>query len=390
MIHTSQHDVLAPPCRAALDAAAEQARLAEGRTSPNPPVGAVVVRDDAIVGRGATQPPGGPHAERVALAEAGDLARGADLYVTLEPCTFHGRTPPCTDAIIAAGIRRVLYVAPDPDPRIGAGAAHTLGSAGLEVRRLPDPGGAVAELLAPFRCRVLAGRPLVTAKVAVSLDGKIATSAGESRWITGPDARREVHRLRDRADAILVGVGTALADDPELTTRLEDHWRPPRDPLRIVLDSRGRTPLSARLMRSGTLFATAAAPPAWSEAVCRSGAEVVRLPGQDERVDLPALLALLAGRGVNRLLVEGGAEVLGAFASQGLLDEVWTFVAPLLIGGATAPGPLGGAGVARLSDATKLTVRRVEPHGPDLLIVAASAGAPWWNIEETSHVHRDR
>lgn len=207
----------------ALDLAIRQARGVAGRTSPNPPAGAVVVRHGVVVGAGATQPPGGPHAEIVALREAGDRARGATLYTTLEPCTFHGCTPPCTAAIIAAGVSRVCYIARDPDPRIGPGAEGTLRAASVEVVRLPDPDGAVAELLAPFRCRVLTGRPLVTAKYAMTLDGRIAASGGDSRWVSGPASRREVHLLRDQVDAIMVGVGTVLADDPLGLRRLERH-----------------------------------------------------------------------------------------------------------------------------------------------------------------------
>lgn len=378
----------------ALAQALAQARLAEGRTSPNPPVGAVVLREGRLVGAGATQPPGGPHAERVALAAAGPAARGADLYTTLEPCTFHGRTPPCTEAIIAAGVRRVFYVADDPDPRMGAGAAAALGAAGVELRRLPDPDGAVAELLAPFRCRVARARPLVTAKYAMTLDGRIATAARDSRWVSGPEARRLVHLLRDRVDAIMVGVGTLLADDPALTTRLEQHWREPRHPLRVVLDSRGRTPPGARLLDPAlpgrTLLATVAPPDAWAAQVEARGATVLRLPPDPHgRVDLPALLAELARRGVNHLLAEGGATLLGALAAAGLIDQIWAFVAPKLVGGAGAPGPLGEPGVARMDDARPFVLRRVARYGQDVLLVAAAADAPWWPQQEDAHVHRD-
>jgi diaminohydroxyphosphoribosylaminopyrimidine deaminase / 5-amino-6-(5-phosphoribosylamino)uracil reductase len=379
-----------------LSLAIGQARMVEGRTSPNPPVGAVVVREGAVVGSGGTQPPGGPHAERVALLEAGAAANGADLYVTLEPCTFHGRTPPCTEAIIAAGIRRVYYVARDPDPRNGAGATPLLHAAGIEVIRLPDRAGEVADLLAPFRCRVLAGRPLVAVKYAMTLDGRIATVSGQSRWISGAASRRLVHQLRDRVDAIMVGVGTALADDPQLTTRLDDHWRPVQHPLRVIVDSRGRMPPTARLLDAAlpgrTMIAAVAPPRPWIEAVAARGAQVELLPPDAAgRVALPALLARLAAQGINYLMVEGGSTLLGALAAAQQIDVVWAFIAPKLVGGLAAPGPLGDPGVARLDDAQQFVIRRLEQCGEDLLVVAASATAPWWSVEmEEDDVYRDR
>lgn len=385
MISTSRS--IHPFSDSALQLAIAQARAVEGRTSPNPPVGAVVVKHGTVVGCGATQPPGGLHAERVALQAAGVAAHGADLYVTLEPCTFHGRTPPCTDAIIAAGIRRVYYVARDPDLRMGSGAAARLQSRGIDVLQVPDPSGGVADLLAPFRCRVTTGRPLVTAKYAMTLDGRIATAGGESRWITGPAARRHVHALRDRVDAIMVGVGTILTDDPQLTTRLEDHWRPVQHPLRVLVDSHGRTPLTARVLDrespGHTLIATVDPPEAWVEAVLATGARIEWLPADATgRVALPTLLARLGRQGVNHLLVEGGSRLLGALAAADLIDAVWAFIAPKLIGGAAAPGPLGDPGVLHMADARRFTIRRVEQYDQDMLLVAMAADAPWWEIEK--------
>ena len=368
----------------ALDLAIRQAQRVSGRTSPNPPVGAVVTQSGTILGVGATQPPGGPHAEIVALHAAGAASQGAELYTTLEPCTFHGRTPPCTEAIIAAGIRRVYYVARDSDPRIGAGAEQQLQAAGIEVVRLPDPNGRVADLLAPFRCRVHTGRPLVTVKYAMTLDGRIATASGDSRWISGPSSRHQVHLLRDRVDAIMVGVGTVLADNPELTTRLEGHWRPLRHPLRIVVDSYGRTPLDARLLApelpGQTMIATVAPAAAWVEELTARGIQVEQLPGDATgRVDLQALLKLLGRRGLNHLLVEGGATLLGGLAAQGLIDEIQAFIAPKLVGGAAAPGPLGGVGVTLMADAHPFLLRRVERYDQDVLLIATAADAAWWN-----------
>ncbi|NOK61240.1 MAG: 5-amino-6-(5-phosphoribosylamino)uracil reductase [Chloroflexi bacterium AL-W] len=358
----------------ALVLAIAEARSVEGRTSPNPPVGAVVVRDGVVVSRGATQPPGGPHAEQVALQRAGASARGADLVVTLEPCTFHGRTPPCVDAIITAGIRRVFYVAHDPDPRIGNGAEPYLRSADIEIVQLDDPDGMVADLLAPFCRRMTTGRPLVTIKYAMSLDGRIATVTGDSRWISGSESRHQVHLLRDRVDAIMVGVGTVLTDNPALTTRLEQHWRAPQHPLRVIVDTTGRTSLSARILDTAlpgtTLFATVNPAKDWVEGVLSRGAQVEFLPSDTHgRVDVSALLLRLGTLGVNHLLVEGGSTLLGSLAAEQLIDRIWAFVAPKLVGGQTAPGPFGNPGVTRLADALPLHIRRVERHDNDILMI---------------------
>ena len=374
--------------------ALQQAAAVVGRTSPNPPVGAVVVRDGQVVGVGATQPAGGPHAERVALAAAGHRAQGADLYTTLEPCTFHGRTPPCTEAIIAAGIRRVFFIAHDPDPRMGAGATPVLQSAGIEVHRITTGAAVVAEQLAPFRCRVLSGRPLVTAKYAMTLDGRIATADGDSRWITGSAARTEVHRLRDRVDVIMVGVGTVLKDDPQLTTRLDQHWRMPRHPLRVIVDSHGRTPLEARVLSADlpgqTLIATVKPAPAWVSAVQERGGKVVQCPpGTDGRVALKPLLCYLAEQGHNHVLVEGGATLLGALHTDGLIDEVWAFIGTRIVNDALAPAPMAGAGVPRMALAQPYRLRRIEQYDQDVLLIASSIAAPWWNIEEVADVYRD-
>lgn len=369
---------------AALDLAICSAQSVVGRTSPNPPVGAVVVRDGIVRGRGATQPPGGPHAEVVALREAGEAARGATLYTTLEPCTFHARTPPCTTAIIEAGIGSVFYVAHDNDPRIGSGAARILQAVGIGVGQLPDPAGAVAEMMAPFRCRVATGRPLVTVKYAMTLDGRIAATGGDSRWISGAESRRQVHLLRDQVDAILVGVGTVRSDNPRLTTRLTDHWRAVRHPLRVVVDSRGRAPLTARLFESDlpgqTLVATVSPPPDWVDTLRNGGTQVETLPADiSGRVDLQSLLRLLAERGINHLLVEGGSELLGALNDLGLIDQILAYIAPKVVGGAAAPGPLAGVGVPFMDEARGFQLRRVERYGGDILLVATATSQSWWN-----------
>jgi len=261
--------------------ALQLARGVVGRTSPNPAVGAVLVRDGRVVGEGATHPPGGPHAEIVALRMAGAQARGATLYVTLEPCSHHGRTPPCADALIAAGVAAVYYASGDPHP-VAGGGARVLRAAGVTV--VPGEGAWAEEarrINEAFLHWVTVRRPFVTVKWAMSLDGKIATRAGESRWISAPESRRRVHELRDATDAILVGSGTALADDPALTTRLEG-GHGPHHPLRVVLDGRGRLPTTARLVAGAlpgrTLVATtAASPPAWRAVLTGAGVDVVVL-----------------------------------------------------------------------------------------------------------------
>lgn len=354
--------------------ALHQATFALGRTSPNPPVGAVVVCNNTIIGRGWTQPAGGAHAEIVALQEAGDAARGADLYVTLEPCTIHGRTPPCTAAIIAAGIRRVVIASRDPNPRFEQNAAAVLGAVGIQVVFDPVAEPIAVQQTEVFRRWITTRRPFVTIKYAMTLDGKIAARTGDARWVTGTVARRAVHELRDRTDAILVGVGTVLADDPLLTTRLDDHWRLVQHPVRIILDSRGRTPHSAALLQPDvpgrTIIATTEASSAqWRASI--TTAEILVLPMTDEgRVDLSTLLIELGTREITSLLIEGGSEVIASFIEAQLVDKILTFIAPKIVGGAGAPAPVGGAGVARMADAAPFMLRSVEQVGDDILVTA--------------------
>lgn len=347
-------------------ALAEQAR---GLTSPNPLVGAVVVRDETVVGEGYHERAGAPHAERLALAAAGSRARGATLYVTLEPCVHQGRTPPCVPAILESGIRRVIIAVQDPDPRVrGAGAAALTG-AGLVVTVgcLPEES---RRLNRPFFTWVTRGRPFVTLKVAMSLDGKTADWEGSSRWITGEAARQAAHRLRSECDAVAVGITTLLADDPELTVRLDPPW--PREPYRVVVDSRGRTPLSAKILSAGrperTLIAvTDRAEAVHLRALEARGAQVLKLPARDGRVDLAALLSELGAREVTALLLEGGGELSAGFLEGNLVDRVAVFVGPVLLGGRSAPTAVAGPG-KRLKDGYRLrgmTVRRV---GEDVLI----------------------
>ncbi len=348
------------------------AAQARGRTSPNPMVGAVIVCDGQIVGQGYHRRAGTPHAEIHALREAGERARGATVYVTLEPCVHYGRTPPCTNALIEAGVAEVHMAMLDPNPRVAGRGRQALERAGIRTV-VGEEEKAARRLNAAFVTWITTGRPRVIAKFAMSLDGKIATHAGESRWITGPEARQRGHILRDQVDAILVGRGTVRADNPRLTTRLEGQ-ADVRHPLRVVLDSRGRAPLQARVfdpaLPGQTLVAaTGAMAKERQRVLAERDIEVLTLSAdENERISLPHLLEALGEREITSLLVEGGHTVMGSFFRAGLVDEVMAFIAPSIIGGQAAPGPVGGAGTAHLADAVTLTDLRVEHIGPDLLI----------------------
>ena len=358
--------------------AIELARSALGSTSPNPAVGAVVVQNGAVVGEGYTLPPGQRHAEIGALDQAGRSARGATLYCTLEPCCHYGRTPPCTDAIIAAGIARVVYAVRDPNPRVDGGGEAALRASGIAVHLEPE--SAADELHEAFSKHVTTGLPFVTAKFAMSLDGKIATRTGSSQWITGPLARTRVQRMRKELDAIMVGIGTTLADDPQLTARDADGGVLPTNlqPVRVVVDSSGRTPPNARMLSQPgrTIIATAAGVD--PDRVARledAGADVREFPGTDGRVDLAGLMRNLGNQGIVSVLVEGGGVVLGAALDARLIDKVCAFVAPMLIGGAGAASPIAGAGAAVIADAMRLERATIEPIGPDWLITGYPASA---------------
>jgi len=342
---------------------------ARGRTSPNPRVGAVVVAGGEVVGEGFHERCGGPHAEVHALAAAGPQARGADLYVTLEPCNHHGRTPPCTEAILAAGIRRVFIGHRDVDPHVAGGGAARLTAAGVEVIADVVVGPCRAFYEAYDVHRRL-GRPHVLLKAGMTLDGRLATRTGQSKWITGEAARRAVHRLRSQVDAILVGVGTVLADDPELTART---GRGPRhDPVRVVVDSRGRTPPEARVIAHGsaapTLVAHTAEGAGAAARLVWHGVEALECVGCDGRVDLADLLRRLARRGIVSLLAEGGGEVHWSLLEAGLVDRVMLFVAPVIVGGRSAVPVVGGQGVEDMSRAFPIESVRLRRLGRDLVI----------------------
>ncbi|MGI9859846.1 bifunctional diaminohydroxyphosphoribosylaminopyrimidine deaminase/5-amino-6-(5-phosphoribosylamino)uracil reductase RibD [Moorella naiadis] len=350
--------------------ALDLARRGLGRTSPNPAVGAVIVKDGRVVGEGYHQKAGTPHAEIHALQAAGPAARGSILYVTLEPCCHYGRTPPCTAAIIAAGIRRVVAAMADPNPKVAGGGFQALRQAGIEVET-GLLGEEARQLNEAFIKYITTGNPWVTLKMALTLDGKIATRTGAARWITGPEARERAHELRDTHDAILVGIGTVLADDPELTTRLPAGRG--RDAVRVILDSHLRLPLTTRVVNlqsaAPTLVATtAAAPAAAREELTARGVQVLVLPEEEGRVAWQPLLAELARRQITSILVEGGRGVNATALAAGVVDKVIAFIAPKIFGGVEAPGPVGGLGVADPEDAWRLDGLVVEPCGEDIML----------------------
>jgi diaminohydroxyphosphoribosylaminopyrimidine deaminase/5-amino-6-(5-phosphoribosylamino)uracil reductase len=356
--------------------ALELAERGRGLTSPNPMVGAVIVREGRLVGEGAHLRAGGPHAEIEALAAAGPAARGATLYCTLEPCDHHGRTPPCAPAVAAAGIGRVVAALSDPNP-LARGGGERLRAAGVTV----ELGLLAAEAERQNRAWLTAireRRPHVTLKAAATLDGKIADVHGGSKWITGEAARVQAHRLRAESDAIVVGLTTALRDDPALTVRLGEPW--PREPYRVVLDSAARLPVDARLVHAATpsRALVAVSEPAPAErvaALAQAGATVLRLPARGGRVDVVGLLARLFALEVRAVLVEGGGETHAAFVDAGVVDRVALFLAPRLLGGRTAPGVLGGEG-RELKDALTLGPLAVTALGDDVLIEADVLKAP--------------
>ena len=346
------------------------AKRGVGRTSPNPPVGAVVVNRGRVVGAGYHKRAGGPHAEVLALHQAGSQARGGTLYVTLEPCChLDKRTPPCVPSIIASGIAHVVVAVSDPNPKVRGRGLAALRRAKLQVTL--GVGDAEAErLIEPYRALVTTGRPFVTLKVAATLDGKIATARGESRWITGPAARKMVHRLRAGADAIVTGIGTVLMDDPSLTVRIGTAHS--HAPLRIVLDPSLRIPLHAKVLvgrKAPTLIVTTTAGPVSKRAALEKiGAEVLVLPAQRGRIQWKTLLARLGQRGIASLLIEGGAEVNASVLRAGVVDRVLFFLAPRLLGGRAAIGAIGGLSPARLREALLLKRTVVSQIGPDILV----------------------
>jgi diaminohydroxyphosphoribosylaminopyrimidine deaminase/5-amino-6-(5-phosphoribosylamino)uracil reductase len=350
-------------------AALALARRGLGEVWPNPAVGCVIVRDGVVVGRGWTQPGGRPHGETEALRRAGEAARGATAYVSLEPCCHWGKTPPCADALIAAGIRRVLIPVEDPDPRVSGQGIDRLRGAGVAVD-LGLCAAEAAELNAGFFSRIRSGLPLVTLKLATTLDGRIATHAGESQWITGPPARDRAHLLRASHDAVMVGSGTAIADDPQLTCRLPGLGH--RSPVRIVVDGRLRLPLTSRLVAEARLVPTWIVTLRHGDALRQQvfrdcGVELIEVESDGAAgVDVAAALRALGGRGLTRILVEGGGQLAASLLRAEAVDRLVWFRAPLVIGGDGIPG-VGAFGLERLADARRFQRTGLEPCGDDVL-----------------------
>jgi diaminohydroxyphosphoribosylaminopyrimidine deaminase/5-amino-6-(5-phosphoribosylamino)uracil reductase len=338
----------------AMRRAVDASRDVLGTTSPNPPVGAVVLDGSgAVAGVGATQPAGGPHAEVVAIAAAANRAAGGTLVVTLEPCAHTGRTAPCVEAIVAAGLRRVVYAVADPNP-LAAGGAHALRASGVDVEGAVLAADVALGPLEGWLHHIRHGRPFVTWKYAASLDGRVAAPDGSSRWVTSAEARADAHRLRAQVDAVVVGIGTVLTDDPRLTVRDAADQPADRQPLRVVLDTSGRTPADAAVLDES------------APTLVLTGAD---LPVVNDRLDPHAVLGVLHDRGIVHLLLEGGPTVAMSFVDADLVDRIVGYIAPVLIGGGGLPA-LGGEGAPSIDKAWSYRIDDVTRIGDDLRIVA--------------------
>lgn len=350
--------------------ALELAAKARGRTSPNPMVGAVIVKDGEIVGQGYHHKAGTPHAEVHALRQAGEKARGAVLYVTLEPCSHFGRTPPCSEAVIASGISEAFVAMKDPNPLVAGRGIKRMTEAGIQVHAglLEKEAGRLNEIFIKY---ITTRKPFVLLKTAMTVDGRIATEEGHARWVTGSAAREQVHRLRNWYDAILVGINTVLADNPSLNCRLPEGGR---DPVRIILDSQGRTPGDARILNLESeaptfIVVTDKAPVERIKDLSSGEAKIIRASvDMHGRVDLRELLTKMGEMEITSILVEGGAEVAASFLDAGLVDKVLTFIAPKIIGGRQAPGPVGGRGKALMDQAVRLIDTEWGKIGEDFYI----------------------
>ncbi|MBP1707669.1 MAG: ribD [Chloroflexi bacterium] len=347
------------------------ARLAQGQVSPNPAVGAVIVKDEVILGQGYTQPPGGDHAEIVALKQAGAAAQGSTLYVTLEPHCYHGRTPPCTQAIIKAGISAVHFATLDPNPQVAGKGQAELIRAGIKLY-VGDHAREAAELNEAYVKYITSGMPFVTVKFAASLDGKIATRTGDSKWITGEAARKQVQHMRYVSDAVMTGANTVIIDDPRLTVRLSvkggiTH----KQPIRVIIDGLGRTPPRARLFAEPgkTLIVLGQAVPGEVKlSLAKTGAEILELPSEAGVMDLHQILRILGERHISSVLVEAGGILVGSLFDAGLVDKVVAFLAPVVIGGEESKPAIAGRGVDNLGDCTRLEKLKVEMVGEDIML----------------------
>ncbi|MBI5683346.1 MAG: bifunctional diaminohydroxyphosphoribosylaminopyrimidine deaminase/5-amino-6-(5-phosphoribosylamino)uracil reductase RibD [Deltaproteobacteria bacterium] len=358
-----------------------------GRTSPNPAVGAVVVKDNRIVGKGYHKMAGLAHAEINALNDAGNRAKGADLYVTLEPCSHYGKTPPCTLAVIERGIKRVFIGMKDPNPLVNGRGIRKLKGCGIEVKAgiFEDE---CRNINKPYMKYIKTGMPFVTLKLAASLDGRIATSAGESKWITADIARRYVHKIRSNADAVMVGIGTVLNDDPLLTVRVAGKREVRNNPIRIVVDSRLKTPLKARLLNvkeAKTIIATTKyADKKKIIQIEGKGAEVIVVDLKDRFIDLKKLMLKLGRLEIMNILIEGGSKLAASALKQGIIDNIKIFYAPILLGGDGIP-LTASLGIKRLKDAVHFKDVRIKRIGEDMLI----EGVPVYNSVSDQSFMRD-
>jgi len=350
--------------------ALELAALATGRTSPNPLVGAVVVKDGVVVGEGYHHQAGTPHAEIHALNQAGELARGATLYVTLEPCNHHGLTPPCAREVIKAGIKRCVVAMEDPNPLVNGRGLATLQQAGIEIQTglLQAEAEKQNEVFLKYICT---GLPFVTLKTAMTLDGKLASHTGDSKWITSEPARHWVHQLRDQADAILVGIGTVLADNPRLNTRLND--REGRDPVRLIVDGRLDLPLDSQIattskQQSTLVFTSEQADPKRIKRLEKLGLEIMTVDGSADDLNLEQVLQIAAHRKLCSVLVEGGGNINASLFKYNLIDKICWFIAPKIIGGAKAPSPVEGGGFKYMAEAIEIEDLQATFIGPDILV----------------------
>jgi len=362
--------------------AIELAAGGRGLVNPNPLVGAVIGREDEVLGEGFHQAWGGPHAEVEAIQAAGDRdLRGATLYVSLEPCCHHGKTPPCTEAIRHAGIERLVVASDDPSEHASGRGLGILRDEGIEVVLADGELASRARLInQPFRKHARTGRPWVLFKSAMTLDGKVATRGGDSKWISGEESRRLAHRWRAECDAVVVGIGTALADDPQLTSRLSDPAdspgaHPVRQPRRVVFDSLARLPLGSQLVRDArkiplTVVVSRAAPRTATDALATHGADVVVATGENETARVRSALDQLGADGIGSILLEGGPHLAGAFLDAGEVDEMRLFLAPMVLGGRTARDPLEGEGVDAIADAARALTLECDRVGADLLVSA--------------------
>ena len=354
-----------------MERAISLAKLAFGQVSPNPAVGAVIIKNGEVIGQGYTQPPGSAHAEIMALKEAGERATGGVMYVTLEPCCHYGKTPPCTQAIIAAGIKELHAAMIDPNPLVDGKGLKELEKAGISIF-LGEHADDAKEVIESYVKFITSGRPFVTIKYAMSLDGKIATKSGDSKWISGDESRRYVHFLRYTSDAVMVGVNTVLIDDPQLTSRASFRGgMTKKQPLRVIVDAAGRTPLTAKVFNQPGQVLMALGEkvsPTQKKAYNKLGAEILELPSKRGFVELEPLLVALGQKQITSVLVEGGATLLGSLCDLNLVDKVIVFIAPVIIGGEKARTAIGGKGTDKVVNSLKLERVKIKRSDNDMMI----------------------